>query len=147
MSQWSIPFDVLAARIHARVEDVVRKVTFDLFSALLVRSPVDTGRFRANWNISYGKVDPTIDNMTSDGRIKESLGKVMKGPVGGIVYMCNSLPYAGVLEYGGYPNPAKSGTKTVGGFSLQAPSGMVRITAQEYAQYVQTALASSGGAA
>ena len=42
--------------------------------------------------------------------------------------MANNLPYARVVEYGGYPNPPKSPTgKTVNGFSKLAPAGMVRI--------------------
>jgi hypothetical protein len=52
-----------------------------------------------------------------------------------------------VLEYGGFPNPPKFGSwkrgeagpaaHVTGGFSMQAPQGMVRITAREFAAEVQ----------
>jgi lysozyme family protein len=48
------------------------------------------------------------------------------------MYLTNSLPYAMTIEYGGYPNPPKNPTgKTIGGFSTQAPAGVVRVTAEE----------------
>ena len=45
--------------------------------------------------------------------------------------MTNNLPYIQKLEYGGYPNPAKTGDKTVNGYSKQAPAGMVRISLEQ----------------
>jgi len=54
------------------------------------------------------------------------------------VWITSSLPYIEVLEYGGYPDPPLRGSwnprlrryevKSAGGFSRQAPRGMVRIT-------------------
>jgi hypothetical protein len=44
------------------------------------------------------------------------------------------------LEYGGYPNPPKSGSgKTAGGYSIQAPAGMVRVSAAEFGEIVGAA--------
>jgi hypothetical protein len=39
-----------------------------------------------------------------------------------------------VLEFGEYGKPpgSASGPKTIGGYSKQAPNGMVRLTVQEY---------------
>jgi hypothetical protein len=52
-----------------------------------------------------------------------------------MIIIQNNLPYMGVLEFGGYPkNPVNGGVnekgepKTVGGFSRQAPNGMVGVT-------------------
>ena len=59
--------------------------------------------------------------------------------IGKRLFFTNPMPYANVVEYGGYPNPPKMGTNTsesgtpkfqklsTGGYSRQAPSGMVRI--------------------
>ena len=68
-------------------------------------------------------------------------------PIGGIVYLTNSLPYAMVLEYGLYPDPPKFGSKkrgedgvavhVQGGYSMQAPNGMVRVTAREFSDAVR----------
>lgn len=141
MTGWSIPFDKLAEKVKLDVETVVRKSTLDVFSAVAVRSPVDTGRFRANWNVSYGAVDTTVTASTDQGRVNTETQKALTLPVGGVVYMSNSLPYAQKLEYGGYPNPPKNPTgKTEGGYSIQAPRGMVRISQLEFNDYVQKAI-------
>lgn len=152
MATWSVPIEALAAKTKARIEDVVRKVTYDLFRSIIVASPVDTGRFRANWNISYGAIDTTINNSTNSADALRKLGGVARSPVGHIVYLCNSLPYALVLENGGYPNPPKFGSKkrgedgmTIhvrGGYSMQAPAGMVRVTVRAFEDFVRKALAS-----
>jgi hypothetical protein len=52
--------------------------------------------------------------------------------------IASGLPYIRILEYGGYPNPPVRGSwdratrqwvvKSSGGFSRQAPQGMVRVT-------------------
>lgn len=141
MSGWSIPLDQLAAKVQLDLETVARKSTLDVFKAVVLKSPVDTGRFRANWNVSQGAPDTTVTDSTDKGRAQAEVGKVTALPVGGVTYLSNSLPYAQVLEYGLYPNPPKNPTgKTVGGYSTQAPQGMVRLSALEYNDYVQKAI-------
>lgn len=61
-------------------------------------------------------------------------------------YISNNLPYIGVLEYGGYPNPPKKGSwskrdqawviKSENGFSKQAPEGMVGLTVAKFQSIV-----------
>ena len=135
MSHWSIPFDEIARRVNARVEDVVRTFALEAFGRVIERSPVDTGRFKGNWFpslndfVAFSPDDPDPTGERTMHRMKTS---VMRWPVGGIMYLTNSLPYAVVIEYGEYPNPPKHPTgKTVGGYSTQAPQGVVRVTAQE----------------
>lgn len=141
MSGWSIPLDQLAAKVQLDLETVARKSTLDVFRAVVLASPVDTGRFRANTNVSYGAPDTTVTDSTDQGRAQRELAKVMTLPVGGITYISNSLPYARILENGGYPNPPKNPTgKTVGGYSIQAPQGMFRIAALQFNDYVQKAI-------
>lgn len=161
MADWSIPLDALARKTNVALEKVVRQVTLELFNRVVLRSPVDTGRFRANWNVSYASIDTAVEGDGSEkganswpskrGKLFQVQAATLAAPVGGIVYMCNSLPYARVLEYGEYPNPAKFGSKkrgetemtihTEGGYSIQAPSGMVRVTALEITQAVRKAVA------
>lgn len=150
MSGWSIPLDQLAAKAQLDLETVARRSTLELFTAVVLKSPVDTGRFRANWNVSQGAPDVTVTNSTDKGRAKSEVDKVQALPVGGVTYLSNSLPYAAVLEYGQYPNPPKYGSKkrgedgiavhVRGGYSMQAPQGMVRISALEFNDYVQRAI-------
>jgi hypothetical protein len=122
---WSIPIDRLAEKAKADIDTVTRKVTLDLFSAVARRSPVDTGRFRANWNVSLSSPDTTVTFNTNQGRITAEVGKAASFQSGSVVYMVNALPYARRLEYG---------------WSKQAPQGMVRLTVQEFKQYVERAV-------
>jgi len=122
VSRWSIPLERLAERASVSLETVARKVTFDVFRAVVQRSPVDTGRFRANWNVSFGAPNYTTSASTLAGN---EASKALRLPVGGVTYLSNGLPYAGELEFGS---------------SKQAPQGMVRLTAREFSTYVQRAL-------
>lgn len=148
MTAFSIPLAQLAEKAKLDLETVARKATADLFRAVVLRSPVDTGRFRANWNVSYGQPDLTttaeVDTHAKrlkDGGIKVDFSKQVanKGrglqeaakplglPVGGIVFLSNGLPYAKRLEYDSW--------------SKQAPAGMIRISAAEFDTYVREAVA------
>ena len=138
----------------AQQDMAVRRVMFNAFTMVLKASPVDTGRFRANWQYGYG-VQPTgvIDatDLSGDGAsTRDALGsQVTKGI--GVHYLVNNLPYAEVIEYGYYPNPVAKGTyvpagqtkygitgpgyakRSEGGFSKQAPAGVLRITYEQLA--------------
>lgn len=141
MSGWSIPLDRLAAKALLDLETVARKSTLDVFSAVVLGSPVDKGRFRANMNVSYGAVDVSVTRSTEVGRGLREAQKALTLPIGGVMYLTNALPYAAKLEYGGYPNPPKKKTgKTSGGYSIQAPNGMFRLAALQFNDYVQKAI-------
>lgn len=124
MSRWSIPLDRLAAKAKADIETVARRATFQVFQSVILASPVDTGRFRANWNISYQQPDATTTGSTTGSRGLQQAQQALRLPVGGVVYLTNGLPYARRLEYG---------------YSKQAPSGMVRISAMRFSQMVERA--------
>jgi hypothetical protein len=134
-AKWSIPFDEIAKRIGVRADLAVKTIALDVFERVIRRTPVDTGRLKGNWFPSYGSYvafspdRPDPSGAETERRMRLS---VMSYPVGGTIYLTNSLPYAAVVEYGQYPNPPKAQTgKTSGGFSIQAPQGMVRISVQE----------------
>lgn len=88
------------------------------------------GRFRANWQFSYGSVNTTTTEATDAGgqatlaRIEAEVSTVKAG---GICYVTNSLPYAHRLE---------------NGWSKQAPIGMTRVTFAELPTQLQRYLQS-----
>ncbi len=138
---WSIPLDKLAEKVMLDVTTVARKSTLDVFTAVVKGAPVDTGRLRANMNVSYGAPDVTVTESTNAARGLQEAMKATTLPVGGVTYITNALPYAHVVEYGLYPNPPKNPTgKTQNGYSIQAPQGMFRIAALRYSEYVKKAL-------
>lgn len=122
MSGWSVPIDRLVAKAKGDVNTVVRRATLQVFRSVVLRSPVDTGRFRANWNVSFGLPDYTTTVSTNEARGMTEASKALQLPVGGVSYIANGLPYALLLEHG---------------YSKQAPAGMVKLAAAEFARAVQ----------
>ena len=125
MARWSTPIAALAEKAKLDVETVAKKVTADLFTAVVLKSPVDTGRFRANWNVSVGAPDYTTTTSTAKGRGVTEAARAATLDIGGVVWLANGLPYARRLEFG---------------WSKQAPTGMVRLSLLEFRRNALRAL-------
>lgn len=110
-------------------------------SNIVAATPVhfkDGGRLRNSWNLSEGAPKGDDREPQGDAATQSYLSVTNKMPyyvLDTTLYFTNPMPYAEVVEYGGYPNPPKKGTNTgssyqvlsVNGYSMQAPEGMVRI--------------------
>lgn len=110
------------------IDASLREIIFEVAGSLIRMSPVDSGRFRGNWQFSL----MTPDNSTSlnvDPTGAETLGRIVAEAgaftAGQVAYITNSLPYAIPLEYC---------------HSTQAPGGMVRITLARFQQIVDEAV-------
>jgi hypothetical protein len=118
-------------------ENAIRKAVIELFRRVILNTPVDTGQARGNWQASINSpISSLMDTKDPEG--SKAVNKMVniilsKEDVSEAVFwLSNNLPYIDVLEFGEYPNPPKEGTgKTSGGFSTQAPSGMVRKSLKE----------------
>lgn len=123
-------------KVEAQSLAALKKVVMDVDRKVVERTPVDTGRAQGNWLPSIGPEPQWIGDSGALGG-SASMGAVaatLSGlRLGDTAWLANGLPYIRVLEYGLYPNPPKKGTgKTIGGYSTQAPAGMVRVTAAEF---------------
>lgn len=138
------PFELdlrhFAKKAGDKVELVFKKVAVDMFTRIVLRSPVGNpdqwkrprkgyvgGRFRANWQIAIGNPPRgTVQMNDRSGRITIAKGTAtaLGLKAGQTVWMANNLPYAIPLEYG---------------HSKQAPAGMVRITVREFKKMVEKA--------
>lgn len=126
------------ARANGRVELVVKKVTFDLFSRVIMRTPVDEGTARANWQCGVNQQVLAPITATDPGgslTISKAAAVIDAGGVGNIVFMNNNLPYIDALENG---RVLADGSRTPP-WSRQAPNGMLRLTVQEYPGIVREA--------
>lgn len=108
-------------------EKVVRGTLLGLTSRIVKRSPVDTGRFRNNWQASTGtpatgQVQGT--DKTGNKAVDAARTQVNKLEMGQDFYLSNNLPYAHRLEFG---------------WSKQAPSGMLRLSIAELQQRMNEA--------
>jgi hypothetical protein len=144
MAEWSVPFAELAAKVKEDMASVSRQGAIALFTDIIMQTPVDQGRLRANWNCSLSAPDEGTSLAWDDSgsyTISKMTSSVLAMSVKDTVYLTNALPYAATVEYGLYPNPPKRPTgKTAGGYSIQAPAGMVRVSVMNFAENIKEAV-------
>ena len=122
-------------KTERKMDLAVRKIALEMFRKIILKSPVDTGRFRGNWQLAIGSVPEgtlELDDKTGTATIAKGAATVMGINAGDTIYFANNLPYARRLEEGGYPD----GPKVENGRSSQAPNGMVALTIQEFQSVV-----------
>lgn len=112
--------------VGKEADKVLRSSALAVFTKVVKRTPVDTGRLRGNWQVGI--------NSAPSGVIEEEGGSVTlnqariamsKASAGNDVYIVNNLPYAMAIENGS---------------SDQAPKGMVKVTVAEWKQFVRSAV-------
>ena len=119
-------------KTEAKIDTAIRKIAIDVFSEVVMMSPVDTGRFRGNWQVAIGRVPQgTLELYDKAGTatISKVQAEALNLKAGQVIYLVNNLPYAIPLEYG---------------HSSQAPAGMVRLTVQRWRPIVEAVARSLG---
>jgi hypothetical protein len=136
----------LTRRLEGFARDLQSRVSLWCWEQFVVRTPVFTpkpgdppgypttrgGDARLSWFISAddpGNAGPATNEAAAQARARSAVETLRNFRE---IHITNNAPYIGVLEFGEYPNPPKAGTgRTVGGYSTQAPRGMVRATIGE----------------
>lgn len=110
---FEVQLDRFLAKTRIAPAVAVRKLTLDTLLEVLNRSPVDTGRFRANWRVAAGSPDRRTDDSTRPADPAALVAPVFSTPglIPEEVWISNNLPYALPLERG---------------HSSQQPAGVVR---------------------
>lgn len=132
-------FDKINERVNAKLEKVVRGTVIEIGKRLIDRSPVGDpsywkskykpdgyvgGAFRANWQ--YGLNSQPSGEVVGTDKSGAATKEKIKAAVNsanpyGVHYIVNNLPYSIRLE---------------NGWSRQAPSGMLKLTAIEFGSVV-----------
>ncbi len=123
---FTVDLSRLVETAKGKTDLVVKKVMLETFSKVIYKSPVDTGRFRANFVIGYSSPDRTT-SLDTDKSGAGTIGRITSEITGAkldgkSIFLTNSLPYSLILENGranGKPG------------SYQSPQGMVKITLME----------------
>lgn len=111
-----------ATKTKSSMGEAKQAIVFNVFGQVIKRTPVDTGRAKANWNVTEGMAGLSTD----DRRDKSHLGNIGINSIRelnkitekfGLDILTNNLPYIERLEFGS---------------SNQAPAGMVRVTLREF---------------
>lgn len=111
-------------------ERFVRAVNQELFRSIILDTPVDQGRLQGNWQVTVDvPASGEMQRLGESGPLSE-VSATIRGF--GLYWLTNNLPYAAIAEFGGW-NHATDKTTTAG-FSIQAPTGMVRKNATRIGQ-------------
>lgn len=121
-----------------RSEKALRATLVDVWGDVITRTPVDTGRVRGNWFVD-DSFNPSRTGPANKRKGYNYINSKLRGGIfGKTKYLYNNLPYAKILEFGGYTKSPKKGTynkkqkkyevRSSGGYSLLAPRGMVRVS-------------------
>lgn len=129
MSNFALDLRKFAKKAGDNAEKVVRAVALDVTYSVVDMSPVDTGRFKNNWNVNVSSIDRmTRDTTDASGAASKARADsaLISFTIGQNIYISNSLPYAQRLE-DGYSK-------------IQAPSGMVKVTLTKYQSFIKNAV-------
>ncbi len=117
-----------AEQTKEAIDDVFREVVIEIGTSVIRLSPVDTGRFKGNWQFTVGAPsNQSVDTFDRAGHetIAALVAEVSRLEAGQVAYIVNNLVYGVPLEYG---------------HSDQAPAGMVQITLARFQQIVEEAI-------
>jgi len=124
MSSFSLDLAKFGQKAIDNSEKIIRKIGFDMHARIVKRMPVDTGRARANTQISINNLpsDATLETDKVGAATIRSGGAVLKNfKLGDTIFIYNNVEYILALEFGS---------------SIQAPQGMFRISFNEIAQHL-----------
>ena len=116
--------------ISGDIAEFIQQSVFEIYRGVTFKSPVLTGRFKGNWNVSVGSPIFNDDENATSTPYHENASNVTDGSLTNYllqidgtkpVYITNGLPYAARLETG---------------YSKQAPVGMVDVTLTEYRAFI-----------
>ena len=118
-----------AIQTNDRMEGVYKEVALEGMKIVKRRSPVKTGRFRANWRMGINSPDLTADEDTftrskfgdepNENELRESRSVLRKLKLKDKVFISNALKYAAKIE-GGSSDMAPAGVVTLSHAELQA---------------------------
>lgn len=108
-SQWG----KISTKNKNKMLTTVKNTTKSIAKDIVKNSPIDTGRFKSNWNAALNAPDLQIDQGAGGG----FTGVINKMKIGDVFFFTNNLPYAKRLEFG---------------WSNQAPNGMVRLALAKF---------------
>lgn len=114
-----------ADKAEAKLDLAVRKISLELFSRVILKTPVLSGRLRGNWQVAVGTVpNGTLDLEDKSGTATISAATAATSGLaaGDVIFLVNNLPYAQRIE---------------DGYSKKAPAGMVGLSVQEFQQIAE----------
>lgn len=127
MSSFTLDLQNFAKKAAANADELVGTVVTQIVAEVDLRSPVDTGRFRGNWQLGVGGAPSGITQRLDPAGTStkaRNFAVIPEKASGNLYVLANNLPYAMRLEMG---------------WSKQAPAGMVGVTVEKFQAIVTEA--------
>ncbi len=116
MGEFSLRIRARSNEIVAKVDETVRRVALAADQAVVMATPVDTGRARSNWIVRIGEASSEVREAAEVGSVlAEGQAVISQYKGGSSIHITNNLPYINRLNEG---------------WSAQAPSGFVETAVQ-----------------
>jgi len=115
IQKFFLELDHFVDKVEKAPGAVAKRVSFEVFRRITLKTPIDTGRARASWTINVNEADRRVqpEGQSSYQVPRPGLLNVQPGDT---VVISNNLPYIVELE---------------NGHSKQAPVGMVAVSIEE----------------
>lgn len=161
LSKFRASVENMGTYMNDIAESAAKSLLLSSFEIVLSNSPADTGQFISNWHVykqgglrgfdSNGGISSPHERYdyagrlsTHDNAVLQHMG-VIEAEVRALnlnlldsdakqqvtIGVSNSTPYANVLDKGTHPYELPLVNLTAGGYSIQAPSGIVQISISE----------------
>ena len=116
-------------KAQKRANFMVRATMMEIANRTILSSPVDTGRFRANWQLAEGSPASAIEYTGDPGQAAQAaitavVQETENIEAGQVIFLTNNLAYGPRLE---------------DGYSAQAPNGIVKIIEPDIPQIIDAA--------
>lgn len=127
-AKFNAELEKAATKIQGDFQKFYRQVCLEVLKRIVLRTPVDTGRARGNWQLEIGRAASGVlsvggsEDSMADLAISKGITKLSQIPPFSLVHITNNLEYIYYLEYDKR--------------SQQFPEGMVEITLTEMTMWL-----------
>ena len=97
---WTNPPTRFTKTVSGDIEKQTKRFSLILLRNLVLRSPIDSGRFRNNWLVGLNQKDGRQLKSTGNQAVQRGSQKIKSHKAGGSVWISNNLPYARRLNEG-----------------------------------------------
>ena len=121
LAQFNATVQRFADSVPEKIIPLHKKIGLEALRRVVLKTPVDTGRARGNWQVSIG--DPALTMLEAADRTGSDTIAIGTAQLENLkayetIFLTNNVPYIIYLEEGS---------------SKQAPAGMVKMTVDELA--------------
>lgn len=123
VAKFNVELEKAATKIKGDMHKFYRQVCIEVLKRIVLRTPVQTGRARGNWQTEIGRAASGVlsvegsEGSMADMAISGGISKLADIPAFSVVHITNNLEYLYYLEYERR--------------SSQYPEGMIEVTLTE----------------